>query len=177
MPNWCGNRITITGAKCVIQSFLDQAKAKDSYGKKCPFTFNAFVPMPKEVFRGSIGSEEQEKYPGELNWYDWSVNHWGTKWDVNDESVHIEWENTKDSDIVACQVKISFDTAWSPPEPVVRAMAKAFPALHFVHEFVEHGESYAGRHEYSNGVAVNVEDWTDEERVEEMGRNLDHDYI
>jgi hypothetical protein len=53
--------------------------------------FNTFVPRPKEE---------------EDNWYDWNLVNWGTKWDAS--CVHVI---SKDSNTI----KVSFDTAWSPP--------------------------------------------------------------
>lgn len=61
--------------------------------------FEHFVPMPGE-------------------WqYDWCISNWGTKWDVGDndaENCELLDPNT---------VYFRFDSAWSPPIEVYRAMA------------------------------------------------------
>lgn len=61
---------------------------------------------------------------GAETWYDWCVEHWGTKWNACDAS----WRNYD------C---VEFDTAWSMPEPVYRCMAKLFPDVHFEVEFAD----------------------------------------
>lgn len=52
---------------------------------------------------------------GYKDWYDWSVVNWGTKWNATTISVNDDIE------------EIEFDTAWSMPEPVFRAIAKFTP--------------------------------------------------
>ena len=47
---------------------------------------------------------------GERDWYDWSIENWGTKWNAGDTVV--------DSDV------IEFQTAWSTPIPVFVELSK-----------------------------------------------------
>jgi hypothetical protein len=53
---------------------------------------------------------------GHIDWYGWSCEHWGTKWNAYDEKGDLE--NT-----------IKFDTAWSTPMPIWKALANKFPGL------------------------------------------------
>jgi hypothetical protein len=46
--------------------------------------------------------------------YHWSIQNWGTKWNAYD------MEKIDDH-------SMQFDTAWSMPEPVIRALSKKFP--------------------------------------------------
>lgn len=71
---------------------------------------------------------------GAGNWYDWSTNHWGTKW--NSYSFAID-DNGSDN---FC---FKFDTAWSPPEPVFEKMAEEFPKLDFSVLAFDEGWGYA----------------------------------
>ena len=63
----------------------------------------------------SIISYQLSKRYGYKDWYDWSIANWGTKWNATTISV--------DDDTEA----IEFDTAWSMPEPVFKAIAKHTP--------------------------------------------------
>ncbi len=67
-----------------IQEFADAYNS----GKTC----NHYLPLPE----------------GE-DWYEWQINHWGTKWDFGKDEYDdpAVVENNK--------VIVSFNTAWSPP--------------------------------------------------------------
>ena len=60
-----------------------------------------------DITEGEIAIDNLEKY-GFQDWYNWSIHNWGTKWDACNS--HIE---SDDEDYIF----ITFDTAWSPPEP------------------------------------------------------------
>lgn len=119
MPNWVKNKMFIQGPPEQIDELLDKCDTNES-----KFDFNGIIPMPGTVFRGDLGSEETKLYPGDLNWYDWSVNHWGTKWNASEESV----TSFVDGDLAYALV--SFETAWSAPMPIYRAIREQYPDLH-----------------------------------------------
>lgn len=52
-----------------------------------------------------------EKY-GYKDWYGWSIENWGTKWNACDSSYEAN----------GCTLKIWFNTAWSVAEPIVWAL-------------------------------------------------------
>jgi len=87
-----------------------QEKEKHEKNKSTEFLFNK--PISVSESKGLI-----EKY-GHDNWYDWSVNNWGTKWNAGYPQM-IE------------DTTISFKTAWSPPEEIYHAIAKKFPDMVF----------------------------------------------
>lgn len=68
-------------------------------------------PGCEEKARLAIAAHEQH---GHSSWYSWSLANWGTKWNAYDFRLIAE-----DDD----QLDFSFDTAWSPPEPIFAAMA------------------------------------------------------
>jgi hypothetical protein len=55
---------------------------------------------------------------GECNWYGWACENWGTKWAAYSQD-----------EVDARTIK--FDTAWSMPEPVIRALSEMFPDNEF----------------------------------------------
>lgn len=116
MPNWVKNTVNISGPVEEIDRLLDACSSIDS-----AFDFDGIIPMPNHVFQGDLGPEEMEKYPGDLNWYDWSINHWGTKWNAHDPTV---FRSDKD------KVCIEFETAWACPFPIYEAMMEQYPNLY-----------------------------------------------
>lgn len=90
MPNWCLNNLTVEHSDTAMVDRFVEAYNK---GNTC----NEFLPMPKGIGDG---------------WYDWCINHWGTKWDIgcdNDENHGLKPTR------VGNQVTVSFDSAWAPP--------------------------------------------------------------
>jgi len=103
MPN------NVTNIIHADKEVLDALMSKDS-----EVDFSSIIPMPEHIFRGNLGLAEREKY-GADNWFDWSVNNWGTKWNAYGEEGRIDDEVVK------------FDTAWSHPLPVIKALSRKFP--------------------------------------------------
>ena len=76
MPNQCSNSITIQGSTDTLKPLWEQAQANwknEDYG-----LLNAMVPMPQEL-KGTTSPSDTP------NWYDWCVENWGTKWDIDDQ--------------------------------------------------------------------------------------------
>ena len=117
MPNWTNNEITLRGDKEKLDAFKQRVA-----GESGAIDFNRLVPMPEhsETFYadGPIGEEEQQKY-GRNNWYDWSTEHWGTKWNA----CRIETAEHDDT------LVYNFDTAWDCPRPLVEPIADLAHAL------------------------------------------------
>jgi len=79
--------------------------------------------------------QNQEKY-GAMDWYEWSIENWGTKWNARDSEL-FAYER-------AGEVEIAFETAWSPPLPVINAMGRMFPDHSFRLEYREGGVGFQG---------------------------------
>lgn len=50
---------------------------------------------------------------GHATWYGWSVKNWGTKWNAYEVTIS--------------NGAVTFETAWSHPEPVIEELSKKFP--------------------------------------------------
>ena len=119
MPNWVKTEIILTGDKNQIHNLLEKCYSLDEEtNEKNFFDFNGVIPMPNHIFRGNLGVEEMAKY-GEDNWYDWSIENWGTKWNACEASVLYR----KDGVIV------TFNTAWNFPLPIIKAIKEQYPDI------------------------------------------------
>lgn len=131
MPNWCENRLTITHKDAdVIDNLMAQIRAD-----KDERLFQHIKPMPDNIFRGALGDDEREECEskGIPNWYDWSCDNWGTKWDA----CHLSWHQLDDN-----TVEFDFDSAWSPPFGVYEELAEQ--GFEVEAYYVEYGMMYAG---------------------------------
>ena len=108
MPNWTENNVLFVGKKKQLETLKTMLKSKDN-----DFDFNNIVPMPKNIYRGLLGREEEEKY-GKNNWYHWSIDNWGTKWNSVDTRVE---EN-------GSTLSYNFMTAWDCPRQIVDALMR-----------------------------------------------------
>jgi len=138
MANHCANRIEIQGeAKdvAVVKKFLQ--------GKDTCFDFNNILPMPEELENTLVPVPDPETFKnrrlrklyGTDSWYDWKILHWGTKWN----SFNGEIADMDDEYLV-----YKFDTAWSPPEPVIHALREKFKDVSVSAFFDEPGMEIAG---------------------------------
>ena len=105
MPNHTQNYLTICFKDRISRDTFRQL----IQGAESDFDFNTIIPMPKYIYKGNLGTEEREKY-GSDNWYDWSYENWGTKWNA----YSIEVESQEDTTLF-----LDFCTAWSPPVPIL----------------------------------------------------------
>ena len=81
---------------------------------------------------------------GTDNWYDWCVRNWGTKWNIVYTS---DFEEIPIDDMFSeeqSELSYSFDTAWSPPEPIYRYLQDKFGSLDIDWEYVDEGWNFAG---------------------------------
>ena len=163
MPNWCENDLTVEGPKDVIEEFVKFA-AGDG-----PFDFNRFLPYPEEFQRLDEIAEAWDRDnagKSDSDWrlrpkdgfnaggYDWRVTNWGTKW----SACHIDVEGPEAGyDPKTAQVIFHFDTAWSPPLPVIAKAAELFPALRFDLRYFECGGQFNGMFYCSEGKTVSDE--------------------
>lgn len=111
MPNWTYNVVVITHPEGM------KDKIKDALAGETVFDFNKLVPMPKQSddFQAEGNLKHDKIHSGkprtkDNNWYDWSCDHWGTKWNASspelDESIEDE-------------LTYRLDTAWDAPRPIV----------------------------------------------------------
>jgi hypothetical protein len=125
MPNWVKNNVSVTGNK---QSLID---FKNKHIKNNELDFNTIIQMPSNIFQGNLG-EEERKIHGKNNWYDWSIKHWGTKWNASN-TYYDEATGTDDESIF----NFSFDTAWACPIPIYEALKDLYPSLTFEVEYAD----------------------------------------
>ena len=93
---------------------------------------------------------------GVLNWYDWRVREWGTKWNADCSASSYQEKSGKDDKAV---YKISFSTAWSPPEPVIKELANHYPELCIQLRYYEGGMGFQGRLRLKGNKTIEDKTW------------------
>jgi hypothetical protein len=180
LPNWCENDLVVSGPRKKLDEFK-QAVSGDSEA----LVADKIIPYPKVLsfldklnsFEAQIKRREGEEpeipddlkgeysellLQGALEGYDikrdgfnqggyeWCRANWGTKWGfchsriVDEDDGHIFYQ---------------FDTAWSPPEPLIVKMGEMFPELEFELRYYECGAGFQGCLRIEFGKVV--ERWED----------------
>ena len=90
--------------------------------------------------------------------YDAQCRLWGTKWGACEVSVTTPETCTSWSPVMESEdhswISYNFDTAWSPPEPLVRAAALLFPDCIFNLTFTGEGYEFKGQLMLKNSLEL-----------------------
>jgi hypothetical protein len=109
-----------------------------------------FIPVPEslQIVAGSVGdpveqkkleedSERNRQVHGYINWYDYCVNEWGTKWDVGSDS--------NPAQDIPGGLMLGFDSAWAPPIEAYNKLVDMGFKIRAM--YYESGMCYAGIYE------------------------------
>lgn len=175
MPNWCENDLYVYGEKSELEKFKEAVGGADRHGEEKLICEDKIIPYP-EHFRlldmanpliiGKVEeeasdkrlqlTEEQEESLKQAGYdltkdgfnqggHEWCVENWGTKWGF----AKVELEEERDDEL-----KYTFDTAWSPPLPLVKKMGEMFPKLKLDLRYFEAGAGYNGLYSIENSQVV-----------------------
>mgnify|MGYP001586100961 FL=1 len=183
MPNWCSNTLEIKGPTKKLEEFSKTIKDGEGF-------FNTILPLPKQLEETTSPTPKDSNQPvidGASNWYDWRVNNWGTKWDVDGEDSFYTNE-LKDLDSLeakSCSHKtgtkcslltLAFDTAWSPPEGIFEELSRQ--GFRVKAYYYEPGMDFAGRWEDGDDEGIQVHDYKHDDKfwTEGLGKELDEEF-
>ncbi len=161
MPNWCENRVTISGDSEDIIKFRGVMEGPDHHGVDSIFSFNQLIPMPVELINTTSPPTIKETQAecdtyntgdnhcvavtqhtvdalreehGACDWYSWANENWGTKWQPSEIDLDAQ------TDVLIYH----FNTAWGPPEGIWGAILGQFPKLHVTWFYDEPGMEFCG---------------------------------
>ena len=124
MPNWCENRIRISGSTEKINKLWEKVESDG--------LLNTLRPQPNNL-------EEYENI-------DWRLQSWGTKWEVNTQDLCVEDNGDGTSEIYG-----DFDSAWSPPIEAYIAFNESDNGCEVEGWYSEFGCDYCGLYNVREG--------------------------
>lgn len=138
MPNWVSNNLFVSGKSKDVDKFVKfvqrtKDEATDEFDET-PLCFQKIIPRPASQ---------------SSNWYEWNIANWGTKWGACRAEAEI--------DVYEGSAIYRFDTAWSFPEPIIRALIKKFKKLEFSINAIEESNSFWTEVEGNNGKIISFE--------------------
>ncbi len=178
MPTWVYNYLEVAGSEEDISNLKKQLnqpfsrehdqwnaetgqmeKSIQEYNNPVFAFWNIIKPTNLEAYFG-----EQPKHEPNTpitfdsdHWYDWNVRNWGTKWDVSvhDDDKYPETELYEDTGDSLCY---KFNTAWSPPVPVIGELSTQYPNLTFTLSYEEE-TGWGGEVLFVNGNGAEIESY------------------
>jgi hypothetical protein len=168
MPNWCNNTFEMVAPKEKVREF--EKFLNDNNGKEW---FDFFLPCPQELKDvGNVSfdhTNEQliEKY-GYGDWYSWSVDNWGCKWNCDANDWRVE-----DYDEDNLSIQFWFDSPWGPPVALYEFISQD-DSMTIFGNYHEEGMAFVGRYEYGSDESYEYSDLESldnipEEIVDEWG--------
>lgn len=126
MPNFCENRLTVTGHRGQLAQLADDIGINEEHP-----SISRLYPAPPDLADiHGVGAG-------------WALNNWGTKWGDT------EWwysENSED------QIEVKYLTAWSPfGDGFWQCVTSKYPGLTFRVSYCEVGMGFAGVDIYMAG--------------------------
>lgn len=129
MPNHEDNHVVVIGKVEDIDRFVAEAfvhpgqpfvqEPGEVNDKDFPvLNFELIVPSPEGKEVGGCSGEHE---PGEICWYTWNLEHWGTKWGAYSHE-HYQLRYLDGGEGVYGRVDLLFQTAWSQPTPIFAAI-------------------------------------------------------
>ena len=177
MPNWCNNNLILSGNLKELEKVQKDIEKGDF--------FNSILPIPTELADTQSPARDEtqeqkdknkalEEKHGCDNWYDWRVNNWGTKWDIDADSFY-QNEIVKITDNTG-KLLLAFDTAWAPPEGIYNAIVDQ-EILGENAYYYEPGCDFAGHYYNGHDDCITISDCDDDYfEMNDLGRSLDGYY-
>ena len=177
MPNWCSNKLIITGPEEDLARFVRQARGPTSSynnildskswevfddiriasicsmnpepGEVSDLSFHALCPVPEEIRRLGFDGKLAKKAAETLGVEFPGMG--GAGWQRANWGT--KWEpNVWGVYVDDCDyIEYCFDTAWTPPDALVEKISIDWPTLTFRLEYEEPAMNFAGCYEYHNG--------------------------
>lgn len=179
MPNHVTNHLTVNGETDDLLSFYAGLKREmhPHTGETTIGILNGHYPCPKELMSTPAmpGNQDPEYTKqlvvndaiyGNITWYDWCIEHWGTKW--SDYETHIVSPELRygnkmlyyNGDIHLYHFEIEFLSAWSPPIEGLRHVSEKFPALEFMLKYWDEDRwGFFGRCRIENGAITHRQEF------------------
>lgn len=106
MPNWCENSVYVSGNEKKLQEIYD---SNFSFNFIHPEPDYTKVKVPYTYPEYSLGEEYVDPTKA---WWDWRIQNWGTKWDIQEGELYASLCHYMGGGIT---LQATFETAWNPP--------------------------------------------------------------
>ena len=122
-----------------VNNRFSQSWSEEVFLRVLEITHDMSAEKKEELYnKGQTYVSNIKKY-GHATWYEWCYQNWGTKWNA--------YSNTQEDEDT-----ITFETAWSNPEPVMLKLSEMYPEAVIEHWWADEDMGHnAGYRVYHNG--------------------------
>lgn len=178
MPNWTQNTIRAEGPEAALRTFIDAIKGLEEpldFDRIVPMP--ALLRSTSSGYRSFDGVEHRAWYQtqhrpfdngieddarpftpeeqaalaeiGHTDWYSWSIQHWGTKWNACHQEVLEQRPG---------YFELRFDTAWDMPQPIADKLFEMFPDLEISWSWAHEHDGYTMRYSMERDPIISEEE-------------------
>ena len=147
MPNHCSQDLFVYGKEIFVIDFMEFSQE----GLEV-LSANKYIPYPenfKKMDEMAALAREQGNYIKDgfnSGGYQWCIDNWGTKWGIyRSNLVSYKLAGSRS------RATYYFESAWSPPIPVIHKMSDKYPAVRFLLKYYERGAQFKGIFEIKGG--------------------------
>ena len=115
-----------TGKEDMVDKWFSYPQSMDRYKDKTEKELSDYMVVGEEIFNIAL------QY-GAIDWYDWRITNWGTKW------------NACDTEIESCDdgcLELYFYTATHGAVPLIKKLVEMFPDLEFHYSYADEVIAY-----------------------------------
>jgi len=167
LPNHVNNQVTFFGKASDLRKLKKMLAMRQpielSTGEYSLMVFNFHsIITPEKDEWADYNGPQPTKSGGDIfshstnHWYDWNIRNWGTKWNAYDEDCDDgSLEDAPDEQEQS--LRYSFNTAWSPPENVIRLLAVKIKELGYEISFTwwyEEEQGWGGELNYNHSEDI-----------------------
>lgn len=195
MPNWCNNKLTISGSINDVAKFVKKANGPLQHYKPSSWEIEADKKFQAKAeaeglpFKSTLpkvimsplsfhqlvpipdhimenGYDEVEQRNSKNTGYDWEHKLWGVKWGASDAILEHSGDTRAD---------YTFTTPWGPPKVFLETVSKDFPELTFLLSFEEEYPSRGKFVVFNGQVDYHANDYGSGEDYPEYSNDLSED--
>lgn len=138
-------------------------------GPECEIDFETLLPLPLNVWRGSVGIRHEEAFQKANTGLDWCRENWGTKWNAYGLDEGGKYRSIFQTEEA---LVLTFQTAWRTPYGWLLALWHK-SGCPFEYSWLDEGRSdaFVGRFT-AYGDGIRDEPWSEEKADEATTRRL-----
>lgn len=124
---------------------MNKADKEDlpTFGQTVQTFMEAVNERLSKIDAEAIAEKVQFEHTYGMDWYNWNVREWGTKWEIDNAAI---------KRVSPTEVIYYIQTAWSPPEVAITKLAIQYPEIAITARSHDEGDCFACEIHWAGGI-------------------------